>query len=99
VRSSHSARAAVGCSPHLPWPGGNAIRRKEWWAIVDDLGSDHDIRAKMADAQGFLEALEGGNAHIGTPFEGRTEAKIQELQRQIAVYQSVIDKRRYTNRF
>jgi hypothetical protein len=62
-------------------------------AIVDDPGSDHDIRAKMADAQGFLEALEGGNVHIGTPFEGRTKAKIQELRRQIAMYQSVIDER------
>ena len=45
-------------------------------AIMDDPGSDHDIRTKMADAQGFLEALEAGNVHIGTPFEGRTEAKI-----------------------
>jgi hypothetical protein len=62
-------------------------------AIVDDLGSDHDIRAKMADAQGFLEALAGGNVHIGTPFEGRTEAKIHDLRRQIAVYQSIIDER------
>ena len=44
----------------------------------------------MADAQGFLEALEAGNVHIGTPFEGRTEAKIQELRRQIAMYQSLI---------
>ena len=33
---------------------------------VDDQGSDHDIRAKIADAQGFLEALEDGNVHIGT---------------------------------
>ncbi len=60
---------------------------------MDDPGSDHDIRTKMADAQGFLEALEGGNSHIGTPFEGRTEAKIQELRRQIAMYQSVIAER------
>ncbi|MGA9949669.1 MAG: hypothetical protein WBQ24_15575 [Xanthobacteraceae bacterium] len=59
-------------------------------AIMDDPGSDHDIRTKMADAQGFLEALEAGNVHIGTPFEGRTEAKIQELRRQIAMYQSLI---------
>jgi hypothetical protein len=39
-------------------------------AMVDDPGSDDEMRAKMADAQGFLEALEGGNAHVGTPFEG-----------------------------
>jgi hypothetical protein len=63
-------------------------------AIVDDPGSDQDIRAKMADAQGFLEALEGGNAHIGTPFEGRTEAKILALRHQIAMYQAIIDQRR-----
>jgi hypothetical protein len=62
-------------------------------AMVDDPGSDDEMRAKMADAQGFLEALEGGNAHVGTPFEGRTEAKILELRRQIAMYQSVIDER------
>jgi hypothetical protein len=62
-------------------------------AIVDDPGSEHFIRAKMADAQGFLEALEGGNVHIGTPFGARTEAKIQELRRQIAMYQSLLDER------
>ena len=67
-------------------------------AIVDDPGSEHDIRAKMADAQGFLEALEGGNVRIGNSFQGRTEAKIQELRRQIAMYRSVIDER-HANRF
>ena len=60
---------------------------------VDDQGSDHDIRAKIADAQGFLEALEDGNVHIGTPFAARTDAKIQNLRRQIAMYQSIIEER------
>jgi hypothetical protein len=60
---------------------------------MNDPGSDEDLRIKIADAQGFLEALEGGNIHIGTPFEGRTEAKIYDLRRQIAMYQSIIDQR------
>jgi hypothetical protein len=60
---------------------------------MSDPGSDEDLRIKIADAQGFLEALEGGNIHIGTPFEGRTEAKIYDLRRQIAMYQSIIDQR------
>jgi hypothetical protein len=60
---------------------------------MNDPGSDEDLRTKIADAQGFLEALEGGNIHIGTPFEGRTEAKIYDLRRQIAMYQSIIDQR------
>jgi hypothetical protein len=60
---------------------------------MNDPGSDEDLRIKIADAQGFLEALEGGNIHIGTPFEGRTEAKINDLRRQIAMYQSIIDQR------
>jgi hypothetical protein len=62
-------------------------------AIVDDPGSDQDIKAKMADAQGFLEALQGGNAHIGTPFAERTEAKINDLRHQIAMYQAILAKR------
>ena len=60
---------------------------------MNDPGSDEDLRTRIADAQGFLEALEGGNIHIGTPFEGRTEAKIYDLRRQIAMYQSIIDQR------
>jgi hypothetical protein len=60
---------------------------------MNDPGSDEDLRTRIADAQGFLEALEGGNIHIGTPFEGRTEAKVYDLRRQIAMYQSIIDQR------
>ena len=62
--------------------------------IVDIPGSDQEIRAKMAEAQEFLKALESGNLHIGQPLEGRTEAKIADLRRQIAMYQSILDKRR-----
>jgi hypothetical protein len=60
---------------------------------MNDPDSDEDLRTRIADAQGFLEALEGGNIHIGTPFEGRTEAKVYDLRRQIAMYQSIIDQR------
>jgi hypothetical protein len=62
-------------------------------ANVDDPDSDEDLKAKIADAQGFIEALEGGNIHVGTPFEGRTEAKIFDPRRQIATYRSIIDQR------
>jgi hypothetical protein len=52
-----------------------------------------EIRADLADKQEMLEALEGGQLHIGAPFEGRTEAKIHDLRRQIAEYQAILDKR------
>jgi hypothetical protein len=51
-----------------------------------------DIRAKQTEAQKLLQALQTGPLHIGAPFEGRTEAKITDLRRQIAEYQSIIDK-------
>ena len=54
---------------------------------------DEDVNAKLAEARNFLEALEGGKLHIGAPHEGRTEAKIYDLKRQIAIYQSILDKR------
>jgi hypothetical protein len=53
-----------------------------------------DIEAKLAEAREFLAALQSGNLHIGAPSEGRTEAKIADLQRQIAEYQAILDKRR-----
>jgi len=55
--------------------------------------SVEDITAKIAEAQTFLEALESGKVHIGAPFEGRTQAKIYDLKRQIATYQSILNKR------
>lgn len=58
-----------------------------------DPDSDESIKAKIAEAQSFLEALESGNLHVGVPVEGRTEAKIHDLKRQIAMYQSILDKR------
>jgi hypothetical protein len=60
---------------------------------VDDPGGDEDIKAKMAEANEFLKALESGNLHIGAPFEGRTDAKIYDLKRQVAMWQSILDKR------
>jgi hypothetical protein len=62
--------------------------------VVDtDPDSDEAIKAKIAECQTFLEALESGNLHIGAPFEGRTEARIDDLKRKIAMYQSILDKR------
>lgn len=55
-------------------------------------GAD-DIEAKLAEAQEWLRSLEAGNLHIGGPFEGRTEAKIFDLKRQIAEYESILEKR------
>lgn len=59
----------------------------------EDPDSDEAIKAKIAEAQNWLEGLEGGTLHIGAPYEGRTEAKIYDLKRQIAIYQSILDKR------
>ena len=51
-----------------------------------------DIKATLAEAETFLAGLRGGDLHIGLPFEGRTEAKIADLQRQIAQYQSILSR-------
>jgi hypothetical protein len=56
--------------------------------------SDEDIRARLAEDEDFLTALQSGNLHIGRPSEGRTEAKIADLRRQIAIWQSILAKRR-----
>jgi hypothetical protein len=62
--------------------------------VVDTpMSGDDEIRAKLVEAQEMLEALQSGNLHIDHPFEGRTEAKIYDLRRQIAEYQSILDKR------
>jgi hypothetical protein len=55
--------------------------------------SDDEIKAKLAEAQGHLEALQDGHLHIGHPSEHRTEAKIYDLRRQIAEYESILQKR------
>ena len=55
--------------------------------------TDDDIKAKLAEAEEFLEGLRSGKLHIGRPFEGRTEAKMADLQRQIAMYRSILDRR------
>lgn len=58
-----------------------------------DPDSDEAIKAKIAEAQDFLEGLEGGTLHIGAPYERRTEARIYDLKLKIAMYQSILDKR------
>jgi hypothetical protein len=55
--------------------------------------SYEDINAKLAEAEEHLKGLESGALHIGAPYEGRTEAKILDLKRQIAMYQSILEKR------
>jgi hypothetical protein len=54
--------------------------------------------ARLAEAQKFLSALESGALHIGLPHEGRTEAKIVDLKRQIAMHRATIDKHNRTGR-
>jgi hypothetical protein len=56
--------------------------------------SDEDIKARLAEDEDFLTALQNGNLNIGDPSEGRTEAKIADLQRQIAIWRSLLVKRR-----
>jgi hypothetical protein len=53
-----------------------------------------EIETEMASAQAMLDAIEGGQRHIGHPSESRTEAKMHDLRRKIAVYQAVLDKRK-----
>jgi hypothetical protein len=53
---------------------------------------ERDIEANLAEAQEHLAALQSGNLHIGSPFEAWTEAKMYQLQRQIAEYQGILDK-------
>lgn len=59
----------------------------------DATDSDDAIRSKIAENDDFIKTLESGNAHIGAPFEGRTEAKIHDLKRQNAMWQSILDRR------
>jgi hypothetical protein len=58
-----------------------------------DDDSDEALRAKIAENEKFIEALESGGAHIGLPYEGRSEAKVLDLKRQNAMWQSILDKR------
>ncbi len=54
------------------------------------MSGKDEISARLAEAQEMLESLQTGNLHIGAPFEGRTEAKMYDLRRQIAEYQSIL---------
>ena len=49
------------------------------------------LKAKQAEMKDMLDALETGKIHIGNPWEGRTEAKIGDLQRKISDYQLLIE--------
>jgi hypothetical protein len=51
-----------------------------------------DIKAKLAEAEEFLEGLRSGNLHIGNPSEGRSEAKMADLQRQIEMYRLILER-------
>ena len=53
---------------------------------------DEQNEIKLAEARQMLEALESGNLHVGSPFEGRTEAKIADLRRKIAECQIIKDR-------
>jgi len=64
---------------------------------VEPSGGNRDIEAELAEAQEFLRGLESGNLHIGQPFEGRTEAKIADLKRQIATYEAILEKQGATS--
>jgi hypothetical protein len=66
---------------------------REMTVIVPSEG-DEDVNAKLAEAEEFLEALESGKLHIGAPFEGRTEAKMHDLRRQIATYRQTLSRRK-----
>jgi hypothetical protein len=54
--------------------------------------TDEELRAELDGAQKFLSALVSG-APLGSPFEGREEAKKAELHQTIAAIQSELDKR------
>lgn len=59
-----------------------------------DVGDgDEAIKGKIAEAKEWLEGLESGKLHIGAPFEGRTEARVFALKRDIAMWQSILDRR------
>jgi hypothetical protein len=54
--------------------------------------TDEELKAELGGAQKFLGALMSG-APLGSPFEGREEAKKAELHQTIAAIQSELDKR------
>jgi hypothetical protein len=58
-----------------------------------DDDSDEALKAKIAENEKFIEALDSGEVHIGLPYEGRSEDKVLDLKRQNAMWQSILDKR------
>jgi hypothetical protein len=53
---------------------------------------NEEIRATLARLRELLDALQSGNFQIGTTSERRRETKIADLRRQIARYQSILDR-------
>ena len=58
-------------------------------------GGDEDVEARLNGARELPATSKTGN--IDLPFEERTEAKTADLRRQIALYQSILDRRHFSN--
>lgn len=81
--TSYRGKHRVG-SPQVAKPSMQSSKREAFMA--DEYG----IEERLAEAQAMLEALKKGNLHIGAPGEGRTEAKMFDLRRQIADYRKIL---------
>ena len=55
--------------------------------------SDEALKTSIAGAEEQLGALESNDLTLGLPFEGRTEARIYDLKRKIAMWRSIMDQR------
>ncbi len=51
-----------------------------------------DLRAKRLALMDELAAFETGQLHIGNPWENRTEARMHDIRRKIAVYDQLLEK-------
>jgi hypothetical protein len=60
--------------------------------------SDDAMKAKSTEMQEFSTALESGNLHFDLPFERRAEAKMTDLRRRIAIYESILERRAYSRK-
>jgi len=50
------------------------------------------LRAEQSEMKDMLAAFETGKLHYGSPWEGRTDAKMYDLRRKIAEHQLLIEK-------
>ena len=62
-------------------------------ALSLEPDSDEALKMSIAYAKKQLGALESGDLTPGLPFEGRTEARIYDLKRKIAMWRSIMDQR------